>query len=165
MLVKLLNGLESKSKPIPNKMEIMSPNRLTYSCFVALEEYTVLHIATDWVIEDGVRLIKKKETVSIKPGDMVMMTSNCLHAGAIFSGVMDSPPVQATSPAVEGHYRGFFEVSTSLAPICADSQYWFFESGCRYVQDEKRLGWISSPPFYYRDDCLCTSLENDTADL
>lgn len=161
----LVNLLNSKSKPIPDKMDIMSPNKLTYSCFVALEEHTYLHIATDWVVEEGIKLIRKKETVYIKPGDMIMMTSNCLHAGAIFSGIVETPSTSVQNPAIEGHYRGFFEVSTSLAPIYENSQYWFFESGCRYIEDEKRLGWARSPPFYFRGECLAPSTENDTADI
>ena len=77
----MISCFENKSKPIRDKMDLFSPNRLSYSCFLGLEDHTRLHVATDWTIDGDYKRIKNKEIISIKAGDLVMMTSNCLHAG------------------------------------------------------------------------------------
>ena len=129
----------------------MSPFKLTYSCFIGLEDFTTLHISDDYSIEPDSKRINNKVAVTIKPGDMIIMTSNCLHAGAEYSGVVDCSPSTPYDPAYSSHYRGFIEISTSLAPIDNNSQYWFFETDNQYLKDQKKHGWVTSPPLYYRE--------------
>lgn len=77
---------------------------------------------------------------------------------------MTPPPANIPAdPAHNDHYRGFFEISTSLAPLYSNSQFWFFETGNQYVVDERRHGFNQVPPFYYRDSRLVPCYQNDNA--